>query len=278
MKKTIYIFLTLLVGQRSVAQQAYLGVTLSQDILALSPASFGGTLTDEQQKVGLEAELVAMYSIYNRNMNYGCPTEKEPILPEGTKPYEGKIVLVELEGDCPFGQKIAKVEAQGAVAVVLLQKGKSENFNLVGDEFAKKSQIPCFVLRDFEENTRLFRFAPSPALLYIAAEGHGKVVQSLPQNQSIAAQEEQHLQVVEISPVLQISPNPASDVLNISYQIPSETASFRMIDVIGKEIMQSTLSQSTATFSMEVAHLPAGIYIVDIQYASGHISKQVTIQ
>jgi hypothetical protein len=112
----------LFIGQNATAQQAYLGITLSQDILALTAAPFGGTLTEEQQADGLQAELVAMYSIYTRSMNYGCPTEKDSILPEGVKPYEGKIVLVELEGDCPYGQKIAKVEAQGAIAVVLLQK------------------------------------------------------------------------------------------------------------------------------------------------------------
>jgi Secretion system C-terminal sorting domain/PA domain len=280
MKKTIYILFALFIGQRSVAQQAYLGVTLSQDILALTAAPFGGTLTDEQLKEGLHAELVAMYSIYSRTMNYGCPTQKDSIVSEGaTKLYDGKIVLVELEGDCPYGQKVAKVEAQGAIAVVLLQKEKSEKFNLQVDEYAKQCKIPCFILRDFDENTRLFRFAPSPALLYIAAEGHGKAAQTVPQNQHIITQEQRMADiVVAASPSLQVAPNPAADVLNISYQIPSETASFRMIDMIGKEIIQNTLNQSVATFSIEVAHLPAGVYMVDIQYSAGRIAKQVLIR
>ncbi len=278
MKKTIYIFLALLVGQRSVAQQAYLGVTLSQDILALSPASFGGTLTDEQQKVGLEAELVAMYSIYNRNMNYGCPTEKEPVLSEDIKPYEGKIVLVELDGDCPFGQKIAKVEAQGAVAVVLLQKEKSENFSLEGDELAKESQIPCFILRDFEENTRLFRFAPSHALLYIAAEGHGKMMQTQQQNPSTMERENKDLSSIQTSAVLQVAPNPASDILNISYQMPSETGLLRLFDIGGKALKSIDLATKSATLSISCTDLIAGVYILELTYPEGKYSKQVIIR
>jgi hypothetical protein len=123
----------------------------------------------------------------------------------------------------------------------------------------------------------LFRFAPSPALLYIAEKGHGKIAQS-PQSQSIVAQEQKNLQLVETSPLLQVAPNPVGDILNISYQIPSETATFRLTDMIGKEIMQNTLNQSVATFFIEVAHLPAGVYIVDIQYATGRVSKQIAIR
>ncbi len=191
------------------AQEYYLSVTLTQEIYELAQVKFGGVLSDEQAQKGLFTDIITTRSLYSTDESFGCPNEKEPPTKDENEAllYKGKIVIVELEGECPYGQKIAKAEEEGAVAVIILQKEKieKEDFFLEPDEFVEKTTIPCFVLKDFEQNERLFMYAPSPALIYFAkSTDKGKIADN--KNNIIPKQPE--AEITNNLAQWSISPNP----------------------------------------------------------------------
>ena len=79
-----------------------------------------------------------------------------------------------------------------------------------------------------------------------------------------------------------VYPNPASDVLHIQYELPSqEEVTIALFDVQGKQVVYKTLGKQNAGEHLEkfdIAHLPAGNYVCRISSANGAISKQVVKQ
>ncbi len=77
----------------------------------------------------------------------------------------------------------------------------------------------------------------------------------------------------------QLSPNPASDVLQLVYAKPGEqTASVQLSDVSGGTVLNASFSGTSGTLELDLRKLRAGMYLYRITEggslrASGKISK-----
>jgi hypothetical protein len=266
MKKIIiFLFLGNIAMCLSAQEQYYMGVTLTQQIYNLSPVKFGSELTDGQKVKGLMTDLLATRTFYSRDENFGCPTGKEePPLEKGEKlPYQDKVVLVELEGKCPYGEKILAAQNNGAVAVIILQKEKTkEEFFLEPDEFAEKIEIPCFVLSDFEENERLMMYAPSPALLYAAVPKiENKMIKNTLANTNSSAD-------------LSVFPNPTSSEIAVSYKVEDfASGKLSLFDTNGRLIQQTVVSDKEGSITLDLSHLPNSIYNVILEATTANGEK-----
>lgn len=254
MKKIILLISIYAVALRLSAQeQYYMGVTSTQQIYELAPVKFGGELTDEQKAKGLMTELLATRTFYSSDENCGCPTGKEqPLEKDEIPPYKDKVILVELEGKCPYGEKILAAQTKGAIAVVILQKEKvKETFVLEHDEFVEKIEIPCFVLSNFDENERLMMYAPSPALIY---QGKEKIKGKVAKNSSTKSSE-----TADFS----LSPNPSDNEVMVNYKAKGlETGELMLLDATGKLIHRETLKNSDGTIYLDLSQLPSSVYNV----------------
>jgi hypothetical protein len=266
MKKIIILlFLGNIATRLSAQEQYFMGVTLTQQIYSLSPVKFGSELTDQQKVEGLMTDLLATRTFYSRDENFGCPTGKEePPLEKGEKlPYHDKVVLIELEGKCPYGEKILAAQNYGAVAVIILQKEKTkEEFFLEPDEFAAKIEIPCFVLSDFEENERLMMYAPSPALLYAATPKiENKMIKNTLSNTNSSAD-------------LSVFPNPTSSEVAVNYKIKDlVSGKLSLFDTNGRLIHQTAINDKEGSITLDLSHLPNSIYNVILEATAANGEK-----
>ena len=76
-------------------------------------------------------------------------------------------------------------------------------------------------------------------------------------------------------------PNPASGRLNMKYDFatPAREVSVVLRDVIGKAVYQKHLGTMTGTmeFGMNIGHLPAGMYVAELNFNGQKITSKVSV-
>jgi hypothetical protein len=75
-----------------------------------------------------------------------------------------------------------------------------------------------------------------------------------------------------------VFPNPASDLVNISWQ--SQNATVRAVEVFtasGQRLHQQRLSPGASAIALDVAHYPAGVYWLRLQSDRGVLSRKVVV-
>ncbi len=75
--------------------------------------------------------------------------------------------------------------------------------------------------------------------------------------------------------LFQITPNPATDVINVT-SLSSETLDFQLMDLSGKAVKAGTITSGTNT--IEIAELPAGIYVLQIGSENAIYTERVAKQ
>jgi hypothetical protein len=61
-----------------------------------------------------------------------------------------------------------------------------------------------------------------------------------------------------------VSPNPATNQLNIRLPKNKRYTHLKIIDAAGKVVMQQVIQNSNINLSLDIHHLPAGWYVLDI--------------
>jgi hypothetical protein len=72
-------------------------------------------------------------------------------------------------------------------------------------------------------------------------------------------------------PILKVYPNPATHLLNIAFSGlgNGETARFKLKNMIGQEVASLVLSGSNGFASLDIAGLPAGVYVYSVTSNNG---------
>ncbi len=82
----------------------------------------------------------------------------------------------------------------------------------------------------------------------------------------------------EIFQSLDISPNPASEMLNVNLAWTQNVdTEIRLIDVIGQTVIRENANFDNMTFNWDVSGLSAGIYLLQVQTAEGNLTRKVVI-
>jgi lysyl endopeptidase len=76
---------------------------------------------------------------------------------------------------------------------------------------------------------------------------------------------------------MQLYPNPATDVLNISYNTAGKPSAIVITDLMGSTVATITDINNTGTASFNTSSLPAGIYIARMHSANGIVSQKFAV-
>ena len=79
---------------------------------------------------------------------------------------------------------------------------------------------------------------------------------------------------------LAIWPNPASDLVNISFTSTDlSDTQIKIYDVLGREVLQKKYTSSSVLFNEQLAidHLTSGTYLVNISRQNANTTKRVVI-
>lgn len=76
---------------------------------------------------------------------------------------------------------------------------------------------------------------------------------------------------------LNVYPNPAKDVLNVSYEA-ANGADVTLTDMMGNKVLAASANAGTTQLSMNTAGLQTGMYILNISTEKGKTSRKVSIQ
>ncbi len=80
---------------------------------------------------------------------------------------------------------------------------------------------------------------------------------------------------------LDIFPNPATDALNVNFNLDNnQTVEIRLVNVTGEAIYNNVLSNVTGQINnrIDVSNFAKGIYILNISGAEGSVNKKVIIK
>ncbi len=88
---------------------------------------------------------------------------------------------------------------------------------------------------------------------------------------------------LSVQPVLEIQPNPAGNLTQVNLQMPhSTTATLRLYDVLGNEVKRiftKPLSAGKHLISLDLAILPAGVYVLHLDAGLGGIlSRRLVVE
>ncbi|WP_165822208.1 T9SS type A sorting domain-containing protein [Hymenobacter edaphi] len=70
-------------------------------------------------------------------------------------------------------------------------------------------------------------------------------------------------------------PNPGRDVLNLALDAAARPQRVTLLDAAGKAVRQQP---ATATMSLDLRHLPAGVYLLRVDYAGGPVTRRVVVE
>ncbi|MFD2937674.1 T9SS type A sorting domain-containing protein [Spirosoma flavum] len=77
---------------------------------------------------------------------------------------------------------------------------------------------------------------------------------------------------------ISVAPNPVVSVLNVSISAPDENSlALSLMDMNGHQQLAKTVTGSTAPWPIEMAHLPAGTYLLRISQSTGRPVKTYKI-
>ena len=77
---------------------------------------------------------------------------------------------------------------------------------------------------------------------------------------------------VQATATCTLSPNPATDYTDITWQLTSPRGSFTLYDGLGRTVVSQQLNGKTGRFRLDVAHLPAGFYFYRVNADKEHIA------
>ena len=78
-----------------------------------------------------------------------------------------------------------------------------------------------------------------------------------------------------VTATLEVFPNPAQDVLNLQFEGTMDGV-VRLVTLDGRVAMEEALV-AQGRMALNVAHLPAGVYLLSVQHEAGQILKQVAL-
>jgi hypothetical protein len=74
---------------------------------------------------------------------------------------------------------------------------------------------------------------------------------------------------------VRLSPNPASDILNVSHN--SQNVMIRVLNITGEVVIQMNNTTAKGT-DLDISDLQSGVYIVNVSSETGNVSKRVMIE
>ncbi|MDD3152842.1 MAG: T9SS type A sorting domain-containing protein, partial [Bacteroidales bacterium] len=79
---------------------------------------------------------------------------------------------------------------------------------------------------------------------------------------------------------LEIYPNPAQDMLNISFNANgNKNVNCQVVNVAGSVVYRNSFSgNENQSVQIDVSNLPVGVYFVNFKYDKGTITKKVVIE
>jgi hypothetical protein len=80
-----------------------------------------------------------------------------------------------------------------------------------------------------------------------------------------------------INSSLKVYPNPAKEVLNISFDATSES-NVVLSDIVGNAIYSTTYASGSNNISVNTSGLPTGMYILNISTENGRVARKVNIK
>lgn len=84
----------------------------------------------------------------------------------------------------------------------------------------------------------------------------------------------------EAEQTIGLYPNPASDLINITFKAPLENVQLRIYNIQGQKIQEQKLASIGANHreTLNTATIPNGMYFLELQSDSGRVVKKMTIQ
>ncbi|MBX3165749.1 MAG: T9SS type A sorting domain-containing protein, partial [Bacteroidetes bacterium] len=77
---------------------------------------------------------------------------------------------------------------------------------------------------------------------------------------------------------VKIYPNPTNEIINVELGMINEETEIKIIDVLGKEMMNEKLKIENAIIQINVSELPNGIYFVQIKTDKGIGARKIVVQ
>lgn len=62
-----------------------------------------------------------------------------------------------------------------------------------------------------------------------------------------------------------VFPNPASKQLSVNYSIPGKEGTFKLVNVVGKQVYSRSINQSSGEFKLDISKLSRGVYFYMLQ-------------
>jgi len=73
---------------------------------------------------------------------------------------------------------------------------------------------------------------------------------------------------LSVGPAFRISPNPATDFIDVSFQYLREGGAIEVINLSGKTIWQQSTETETANVRIPLSNIPAGVYFIRLNFGS----------
>ncbi len=83
-----------------------------------------------------------------------------------------------------------------------------------------------------------------------------------------------HTEVLAFSEEVKVYPNPASHTLNIEHQ---GGGTLQLTDMLGRALLEQALSNTSSTHTINIAHLPAGVYLYRITGRNRQLTGKVMV-
>jgi len=74
-----------------------------------------------------------------------------------------------------------------------------------------------------------------------------------------------------------LAPNPATGMVTVSWEL-GEQLSLTLTDASGREVLRMPMPAGQTTATLDVSHLPKGIYLVTLKTSQGSSSRQLVVQ
>ena len=75
---------------------------------------------------------------------------------------------------------------------------------------------------------------------------------------------------------LEAWPNPARQQLHLSLDASAKPQKLALLDALGKTVLQEPVTKAALT--LPVQHLPAGVYLLRVDYADGPVTRRVVLE
>jgi hypothetical protein len=80
----------------------------------------------------------------------------------------------------------------------------------------------------------------------------------------------------QAQPTTEVYPNPAHGTLQVRVDASARPSRLALLDVTGRVVRTQRVTQPQLT--LDVRHLPAGVYLLRVDYADGPVTRRVVVQ